>query len=410
MRRLSSEGRVVQRAWLTRGVVAIGLASLFSDLGHEMTTALLPAFLVGTLAAPAIALGLIEGVADGVSALFKFAGGYASDAAAGTERGRRVLGAGGYLVTALSTGLIGLARTWPGVLVLRTLAWSGRGFRGPIRDALLADQVDRAAYGRAYGFERAMDSVGAIGAPLLASALLVAVGMRPTLLLAALPGLVAVALFLFFVREERHVAASDTRVGVRATLRALPRPFQRLLVSVGAFGVGNFAATFFILRATTVLVGPYGAVRGAALAVGLYTLYNVVYAASAYVAGEAADRVPKPLVLGAGYTLFFVTCVGFVWVGANLVALAVLFAIAGAHVGLVETAQSAYAAELLPEALRGTGFGTLAAVNGVGDTVSSITVGVLWTVVAPQAGFIFGAAFAVIALLTLTALRASAVG
>src|SRR5262245_60013241 len=157
-------------SWLTRGVLAIGLAGLFSDLGHEVTTALLPLFLTATLGAPAAALGLIEGLADGASALFRFWGGYASDAAAHSARGRRVLGAGGYLATALPTGLIGLAQTWPVVLVLRAVAWMGRGFRSPIRNALLADQVTPKAYGRAFGFERGMDSLGAIGGPLLASA------------------------------------------------------------------------------------------------------------------------------------------------------------------------------------------------------------------------------------------------
>src|SRR5260221_13610437 len=113
MRRFSIQARTTRLAWLTRGVLAIGLASLFSDLGHEMTTALLPAFLVGTLAAPAIALGLIEGVADGVSALFKFACGDASDSPSCTSRGWPVLGAGGYVATALSTGPLGGAGPWP---------------------------------------------------------------------------------------------------------------------------------------------------------------------------------------------------------------------------------------------------------------------------------------------------------
>src|SRR5258708_7303200 len=303
--------RTARVAWLTRGVVAIGLASLCSDLGHEMTTALLPVFLVSVLGAPAVALGVIEGIADGASAVLKFTGGYAADAAAGTARGRRVLGAGGYLVTALCTGLIGLATTWPVVLVLRSLAWAGRGFRSPIRNALLADQGPPAAYGRAFGFERALDSVGAVVGPLVASGLLVALGLRATLLLAGLPGLVAVALFLYCVREERHVAHTAKPRGMRAALGMLPPPFRRFLLSVGTFGLGNFAATFFILRATELLIGPYGAVRGAALAVGLYTLYNVVYAASAYGAGEVADRLPRLLVLGAGYALFLVTCLGF---------------------------------------------------------------------------------------------------
>lgn len=386
-------------SWLTRGVLAIGLASFFSDLGHEITTALLPAFLIGTLGAPALALGLIEGIADGASALFKFWGGYASDAAAPSLRGRRVLGAGGYLVTALGTALIGLAQTWPLVLVFRSLAWMGRGFRSPIRDALLTDQVSPTVYGRAFGFERAMDSLGAIGGPLLASGFLVVLGIRPALLLAGLPGLLTVLLF-FVVREERKPAA-QRRPGLWATLGTLPPRFRLFLLSVGTFGIGNFAATFLVLRATTLLVPTYGAVEGSALAIGLYTLYNVVYAASAYLAGEVADRLPKALVLGGGYLLFGLTCLGFVWVGPNLALLALLFALAGAHIGIVETAQGACAAELLPAEVRGTGFGTLAAINGMGDTISSITVGWLWTALAPAVGFGFGVVFALAGVLLL---------
>lgn len=386
-------------SWLTGGVLAIGFASFFSDLGHEITTALLPAFLVGTLGAPALALGLIEGIADGASALFKFWGGYASDAAVPSTRGRRVLGAGGYLVTAIGTALIGLAQTWPLVLVFRSLAWMGRGFRSPIRDALLTDQVSPTVYGRAFGFERAMDSIGAIGGPLLASGLLVALGIRPALLLAGLPGLVAVLLF-FTVREERKPAA-QRRPGLWDTLGTLPPRFRVFLLSVGAFGIGNFAATFLVLRATTLLVPQYGVVEGSALAIGLYTLYNIIYAASAYGAGEVADRLPKALVLGAGYVIFGLTCLGFIFVGPNLALLAVLFALGGAHIGIVETAQGAIAADLLPAEVRGTGFGMLAAVNGLGDTVSSIVVGLLWTAIAPAAGFGLGAVFALAGLLLL---------
>ena len=257
-----------------------------------------------------------------------------------------------------------------------------------------------------------MDSIGAIGGPLLASGLLVALGIRPALLLAGLPGLVAVVLF-FVVREERK-SAQAKRPGLRAALGTFPLRFRVFLLSVGAFGIGNFAATFLVLRATTLLVPPYGAVEGSALAIGLYTLYNVVYAASAYLAGEVADRLPKALVLGAGYLLFGLTCLGFVWVGPNLVLLVVLFALGGAQIGMVETAQGACTADLLPTEVRGTGFGTLAAINGLGDTISSIVVGWLWTAIAPAAGFSFGAIFALLGLLLLPPLvrkpQAAAVG
>lgn len=391
--------RSVRWSWLTQGVLAIGVASLFSDLGHELTTALLPAFVVGTLGAPALALGLIEGIADGASAFSKFWGGYVSDAAAASLRGRRILGAGGYVLTSLGTAAIGLAQVWPVVLIFRTVAWMARGFRSPIRDALLTDQVVPSAYGRAFGFERGMDSLGAIGGPLLASGLLVAVGIRPALLLAGIPGLVA-AVFFFLVREERKPAV-ERRPRLWVTIGMLPTRFRRFLLTVGVFGIGNFAATFLVLRATTLLVPRYGAVAGSALAIGLYTVYNAAYAASAYLAGELADRVSKVVVLGLGYVLFGLTCLGFAVTGPNLPWLALLFVLAGVHIGMVDTSQGAYAAELLPAAVRGTGFGTLAAVNGLGDTVSSIVVGFLWTAIAPTAGFGFGAILALTGLLLL---------
>lgn len=226
-----------------------------------------------------------------------------------------------------------------------------------------------------------------------------AVGIRPALLVAGLPGLVAVLLF-FVTNEERKAMAQD-RPGLWATIGALPLRFRVFLLSVGIFGLGNFAATFLILRATTLLVPRYGAVAGSALAIGLYTLYNIVYAASAYGAGELADRAPKALVLGGGYVLLGIMCLGFVWVGPNLVWLAILFALGGAHIGALETAQGACAAESLPAEARGTGFGTLAALNGLGDTVSSIVAGVLWTTLAPSATFGFGAVFALAGLVLL---------
>lgn len=309
------------------------------------------------------------------------------------------MGAGGYLLTSLGTAAIGLAQVWPGVLVFRMVAWVGRGFRSPIRDALLTDQVSPDTYGRAFGFERGMDSLGAIGGPLLASGLLVAMGIRPALLLAGIPGLVAVVLF-FVVREERKPSAGR-RPRLWSTMRTLPPRFRRFVLSAGVFGLGNFAATFLVLRATTLLVPRFGTVTGSALAIGLYTVYNVAYALSAYLAGEGADRVPKVVVLGLGYGLFGLTCLGFIWVGPSLPWLAMLFVLAGVQIGMVDTSQGAYAAELLPATVRGTGFGTLAAVNGLGDTVSSIVVGLLWTAFAPAAAFGFGVLFALAGVLLL---------
>jgi MFS family permease len=153
--------------WLTPGVRGIGTASLLADLGHEIPTALLPSFLTSTLGARAAALGAIEGISDGLAGVARLAGGALAD---DPER-RRSVAVGGYTTTAVLSGLVGVAASAWQVGVLRAGAWTARGLRVPARNALLADVVPRTAYGRAYGFERTMDNLGAIGGPLLALAL-----------------------------------------------------------------------------------------------------------------------------------------------------------------------------------------------------------------------------------------------
>ena len=167
--------------WFTRGVRAVGAASFLSDLGHEVPTALLPSFLTSTLGAPAAALGLIEGFADGAGGIARLAGGALAD---DPER-RRGTAVGGYVAAAVFSSAIGLAGAAWQVGLFRAAAWSARGVRGPARNALLADLAPPAAYGRAYGFERAMDNLGAIGGPLLALALVALVSVRTAILLSA---------------------------------------------------------------------------------------------------------------------------------------------------------------------------------------------------------------------------------
>ena len=183
--------------WLTPGVRGIGTASLLADLGHEIPTALLPSFLTATLGAPASALGLIEGVSDGLAGAARLAGGALAD----DPHRRRTAAIGGYTTTAVLSGLIGVATSAWQVALLRAGAWTARGLRVPARNALLADVVPASAYGRAYGFERAMDNLGAIGGPLLALGLVALVGVRTAILLSIIPGLLAVAAILYAIRH-----------------------------------------------------------------------------------------------------------------------------------------------------------------------------------------------------------------
>lgn len=372
--------------WLTRGILGIGLANLFSDWGHEAATSLLPA-LLAAVGAPAVALGMIEGVADGLSSFAKLLGGWIAD----RPRWRKPVAVGGYVMVGLTTFAYAFAESWPVVLLWRAVGWAGRGAKGPSRDALLADAVAPSQVGRAFGFERAMDSVGAVAGPLTAVALVSTNGVREALGWTILPGLAASIGFWWLVPAAKSEGARRGP-GLLGSLRQLPRSFQRLLIGVLVHGAGDFAPTLLILRASQMLASRYGSARAAALAIGLYTLHNLVFAGLSYPVGTLADRIGKRGLIALGYTAGALTCIGFVFIPAKLGWLALLFTVAGVHMAVQQAVEKSVAAELLGAEIRGTGFGVLATVNGIGDFASSIVVGALWTAVAPAAGFIYGAA------------------
>ncbi|HEV2289687.1 MAG TPA: MFS transporter [Candidatus Acidoferrales bacterium] len=376
--------------WFTRAVLGIGLANLFSDWGHEAATALLPA-LLALVGAPAIALGAIEGVADGLSSFCKLAGGWIAD----RPRWRKPVASSGYVVVGLTTFAYSLAQSWPAVLVLRALGWAGRGGKSPSRDALLADGVAAEQLGRAFGFERAMDTVGAIAGPLTAVALVSISGVRAALRWTIVPGLLAAICFLWLVPAGKSLTA-HTPFGFFHSLARLPRNFRLFLAGVFAHGIGDFAPTLLILRAGQILAPHYGATRASALAIGLYTFHNVVFAAVSYPVGALADRAGKRKILAFGYAIGALMCVGFVFAPADLKWLVILFGLAGVHMATEQATEKSLAAELVTPEIRGTGFGVLATVNGLGDFVSSLVVGALWSAVAPAAGFYFGAGFMIL--------------
>ncbi len=383
--------------WLNRTVLGIGLASLFSDWSHEIATAVMPAFLAG-LGVAAGWLGLIEGVSDGLSSFAKMGSGYYTD----RLRRRKPVAAAGYLVTALGTASIGLAGAAWHVLVARSVAWLGRGVRTPIRKALLAASVSQQAYGLAFGFERMMDTVGAIAGPACALVLLQAVGRHyPTLFaLTLVPGLLAAVLVGLVVQEQERKPVPHVSFG--ESLRALPAQYRRFLLAVGLFGAGDFAHTLLILLATMKLTPALGAAKAASVAIGLYVLHNVVYAASSMTAGWLADRLDKGVMLAGGYFLAGVAALAVLSLPMTVWTLALIFLLAGVYVGVNETLEDSFCAELVAEEHHGLAFGTLATVNGVGDFVSSAVVGLLWTLYGTAVAFGYsGLLFAVGGLLVL---------
>jgi MFS family permease len=371
------------KSWLNRTVLGVGLTSLFSDWSHETATAVLPAFLAAIGAGPAW-LGAIEGIADGLSSFSKLAAGYYTD----RLKRRKPLALFGYAVTAFATASFAFATHAYHVLFARAAAWLGRGVRSPGRKALLAAAVRTSAYGRAFGLERLMDTLGAIVGPLTALWLLEKTGhsYHKVFLWTLLPGLVAVACFGLLVRERPF--AVRPKQSFLAGLRTLPVPFRHFLLGVGIFGAGDFSHSLLILYASRMLAPGHGLACAASLAVALYTLHNVFYAGSAYVSGWLSDRVPqRKFVLAGGYALAGVTAILLCTGTHSIPLLVVIFVLAGLYIGTEEAGEDSLAAELVPQEQHGMAFGVLAAVNAVGDFLSSLIVGSLWSAFSVQTAF-----------------------
>jgi MFS family permease len=370
--------------WLNRSTIGVSLASLFSDVAHELATAVLPVVVLA-LGAGAGTLGIIEGSADGLSAIAKLWGGLQAD----RLRRRKPLAAVGYLVTATGTAAIGIATAGWQVLLCRVVAWIGRGSRSASRDVLMSDASHPAALGKAFGMERAADAAGAVIGPLLAL-LLVSLGTPAARVMrwSLVPGLLAFLSITLLVRERPHEPPKERRT-FRASIAGTGRPFQRYLVGLFAFGCGDFSRTMLILYVTQHVQGG-GPLQ---LAVGLYVLHNAISALAAFPLGALTDNIGRRPVIVAGYAFAAVTTLGFGLLAPTPAMLAALFVCSGIYIACEEVAEKAYAAELLPKETRGTGMGVLAAVNGVGDMIASALVGGLWALLPgkPEIGFFVAA-------------------
>jgi MFS family permease len=359
------------QSWLNATVLGVGLASFCSDVGHEMATTAMPA-LLATLGASSAVLGLIEGLADGLSSFAKLYSGLYCD----RLRRRKPLAVIGYFVTASGMASFALATQWWHVLLGRVGGWLGRGVRTPVRNVLLTEATTPATYGRAFGFERAMDSAGAVVGPLLALLFVATLGLRWLFVLTLIPGCVAALSIAFLVRERDHAPQPHARLW--ASMRTLPGEFRKYLAGVGVAGLGDFSNTLLILWTTQAFTAEYGLAQAATIAMLYYVGYNVVYTVSCYGSGTLADHFPKKWVLAIGYSLAVIPAVALMVPSDSFLKFGIVFGFSGLYMGVWETLESTTAATLLPASVRGVGFGVLATVNGVGDFFSSAAVGVMW--------------------------------
>jgi MFS family permease len=388
-----------QTAVFNRNVVTMSFVSLLSDVGHEMVTALLPGFLA-VLGLSAVTLGAVEGIADSLSSFVKLGGGWLADRVSL----RKPQAVSGYVITGATDGLFALAHGWPLILVSRAAGWFGRGLRSPAKKVILASSVPAEARGKAFGFERAGDTIGAVVGPLLSVALLAHfeahhvradLAFRRVFLVSLIPGLGAALAFGLLVRENRRPPVARK---LTSFFSGWPASFRRFLTGVGLFGMGDYARTLMILAATQLLAARFGITRAAAVAGMLYVGHNVVYAAASYPVGAISDRVGRRGLLGAGYACGGLAAVGFAeafFAGIRGIPFLLgLFALAGVSIAFYDALEDIITADLIRDPARhGSAFGLLGAVNGVGDLLASVLVGFLWSKVSPALAFGYAAAF-----------------
>lgn len=384
-----AEPEVRNEQWLTPGVVSVGAASFFSDSGHEIATSVLPAFLTSVLHGSAASLGLIDGVSDALTGVAKVIGGpLAND----PDR-RRSMATGGYLATAIATAAIGLATTVWQVGILRAIAWASRGLRSPARDALLSSISKPRAFGRSFGVERAGDNLGAVVGPLAAAGLIAWVGIRPAIWFALIPGVLAAIAIGYAARAARRIHSTSVKERFQFKIGELRREgLAGPLLPVVLFECGNIATTLLILRASQLLQSQ-GVGGAASVAILIYAAHNACAALVALAGGAWLDKVGPRRVFATGALLYVAAYLGFGFAGGQWWLLLIIFSLAGAGIGLAETAESALVAQILPDNLRGSGFGVIGGIQAGGNVVGTVVAGFLYTALSPLAAFVYAAAW-----------------
>ena len=370
---------------VSRNVFILGLVSLATDASSEMIYPLVPLFLTTVLGAPVAVVGLIEGLAEATASALKGVSGWLSDRIGR----RRPLVLAGYGLAAIAKPLLALASGWPLVLAARLLDRFGKGVRGSPRDALIGDSSPANLRGRAFGFHRATDQIGAVIGPLLALALLPLFhqNLRTLFVAAFVPAAVGVAILTAVRETGRGPSPNAAPPGLR--LRGTPTTFRRLLAVMLLFTLGNSSDMFLILRAQQLGIGT-GAV------VLLFAVYNAVYSAASYPAGALSDRIGRKRVMMAGLAVFALVYAGFGLVrGPGWLWL--LFAVYGLYQGLTDGTSRALVVDLVSPELRGTALGVYAMVTGLAALPASVIAGLLWQRVSPAAPFLYGAAMATLA-------------
>ena len=385
---------------LPLGIWALGCGSMFMDISSELIHSLLPVFMVTTLGASMVTIGILEGVAEATAAITKVFSGALSDYLGK----RKFLLVSGYALAAFTKPIFPLATSISWVFGARFVDRVGKGIRGAPRDALVADISPPQLRGAAYGLRQALDSVGALLGPLLAVLCMswFANDIRAVLWVAVLPAFIAVALLIVFVREpERGAAGRTAALPLHPVeIRRLPRRYWLVVLLGGVFTLARFSEAFLVLRAQDV-----------GLSLGLVPLVmivmNVFYAGVAYPAGAAADRVRPRTLLLIGLAFLIAADLILATTSTAMAAFAGA-ALWGLHMAFTQGLFAKLVADTAPVELRGTAFGVFNLVSGGALLLASVIAGALWSAWGATATFVVGGIFAAIAALGLLLYRPQA--
>lgn len=388
---------------LPRNIWILTLASFFTDISTDMLVHLIPFFLANVLGVRTVTIGLIEGLAETTASLIKFVSGWLADRL-GRYKGLTVAG---YALSTLAKPFFAISATWTSILAVRFVERIGKGIRTAPRDALIADSITEQHRGLAFGLHRAGDTAGAaLGLVIALFVIWLLQGNQVNLTrnsfqtivwLSILPGMAAVLLLAFGIREKRKIipeADSGTKKSPH-----LPRAFKHYLVIIIIFTLGNSSDAFLMLRAQT---------TGLTIlqVMGLLILFNLVFASLSGPAGALSDKVGRQKLLLGGWVLYALIYVGFAFSQASW-QIALLFALYGLYYGLTEGVAKAFVADLVQKEQRGTAYGWFNAIVGLAVLPASLLAGLLWQGIGSWAGFgaqmpfLFGAALSITAAVLL---------
>jgi MFS family permease len=386
---------VSSRSRLPRNVWILGFVSLFMDLSSEIYHALLPAFITLVLGLPATALGAIDGIAEATANFAKLFSGRLSD----RSLKRKPWVMAGYGIAALSKPLFPIAASAPAVMAARFADRIGKGIRGSPRDAMVADETPPEIRGRAFGLRQALDTAGALLAPLMAIGLMawLASDIRAVFWIAVIPAGISFLLAWLALREPEQHLAPLKKSPFFAGFRQLDKGTKRLLKVGFLFTLARFSEGFLILKGLD--IGLSEAMSPLTLAI-----FNLAYVVLAYPAGALSDRISPRAILSVGMTvliagnLVLARTDGF----AGLVLGTTLW---GAHMALTQGIFARMIADSAPEGLRATSFGAFWFVTGIASLFASLGAGWLWDREGASATFITSAVLAAVALAMLSLLE-----